>query len=153
MLSQYWLNKLHDANHRAQSITFPATRYIALFTVMPTRGTAGTELSVGAGFTAYARQALAASLANWSGTQGDGTTAASSGTTDHITNNAVVTFHAALTVAWAGIVGWGEFDASTSGNLLEFGPIVDSAGNAITRSFAIGDAVAFAPGTLKAIYA
>jgi hypothetical protein len=152
MLSQYWLNLLIDAARRGQAITFPATRHIALFTVLPTRSTAGTECAA----TGYARQALAASMANWSGTQGAGTTSASSGSgvnADRISNNVGVTFHAGIAAAWAGIVGWGDFDASSGGNLLEFGPIVDASGNAITRSFAIGDPVEFAIGTLKAIYA
>jgi hypothetical protein len=148
MLSQYWLNLLIDANLRNQAITFPATRYVGLFTVIPTRSTGGTELTTGAGFTGYARQSLAASLANWSGTQGAGTTLASSGTDDEVSNNVAVTFSASLAAAWAGVVAWGLFDAVSAGNLLEFGPIVDSNGDPITRSFAIGDAVEFAAGTL-----
>lgn len=152
MFSQYWLNLFVDANLRGQAITFPATRYVGLFTVMPTRSTGGTELSTGAGFTGYARQALAASLANWSGTQAPGSTTVSSGTTDYVTNNVVVTFSAALAVAWNGIVGWGLFDAATAGNLLEFGPIVDGSGNPITRSFFIGEAVAPPAGSLKCTY-
>jgi hypothetical protein len=148
MLSQYWLNLLIDANLRNQAITFPATRYIGLFTVLPTRSTGGTELTTGAGFTGYARQALAASLANWSGTQGAGTTSASSGTDDEVSNNVAVSFSAALAAAWAGVVGWGLFDAVSAGNLLEFGSIVNASGTPITRSFAIGDPVEFAAGTL-----
>jgi hypothetical protein len=152
MLSQYWLNLLADAAWRAQAITFPATRYLALFTVLPTRSTAGTECAVAG----YARQSLAASMANWSGTQGAGTTAASSGSgvnADRISNNVAVEFEDAASVAWSGLVGWGVYDASSGGNLLEFGPIVDASGNAITRSFAIGDAVEFAAGTLQVIFA
>jgi hypothetical protein len=150
MFSQYWLNLIHDANRRGQAIVFPATRYIALFTVMPTRNTAGTELSTGAGYTGYARQAYAASMANWSGTQGAGTTSASSGTSTDVSNNVAVEFSASLAAAWPTVVGWGEFDALTVGNLLEFDPIVDSNGDPITRSFSIGDPVSFAPGTLIA---
>jgi len=152
-MSQYWLNLIADANRRGEAITFPATRHIALFSVMPTRSTPGTEISVGAGYTGYARVALASSLANWSGTQGAGTTAVSSGTADYITNNVVVTFSATLAAAWPGIVGWGEFDASTAGNLLEFGTIVDTAGDPVTRSFATGDTVSFPVGTLRATHA
>lgn len=151
MLSQYWLNQLIDAQWRNQPITFPATRYLALFTVLPTRSTSGTECAVAG----YVRKALAASLANWSGTQGAGTTVASSGSgvnADRISNNVAVQFEDSATVAWAGIVGWGAFDALTAGNLLESGPIVDASGNPITRSFAIGDAVEFAPGTLTVIH-
>jgi hypothetical protein len=148
MLSQYWLNLLIDANLRNQAITFPATRYIGLFTVLPTRSTGGTELTTGAGFAGYARQSLASSLANWSGTQGAGTTSASSGTDDEVSNNVAVSFSAALAAAWAGVVGWGLFDAVSAGNLLEFGSIVNASGTPITRSFAIGDPVEFPAGTL-----
>jgi hypothetical protein len=45
--------------------------------------------------------------------------------------------------------GLGEFDASSGGNLLHWGEIVDSAGTPITRSFSVGDAVKFEAGTLK----
>lgn len=144
MLTDYWRNKLMDANVRAQAITFPATRYLALFTVAPTSATGGTEVVV----SGYGRISLASSLANWSGTQGDGTTSASSGTTGRITNNVTVQFEDSATVAWDGVVAWGEFDASTSGNLLEFGYLVDAVGSPITRSFSIGDLVEFAPGAL-----
>lgn len=150
-MSQYWLNKIVDADRRNQAITFPTPRYIALFTVAPTRSTAGTELTTGAGFTGYARQSFASSLTNWSGTQGAGTTSASSGANNYVTNNVAVTFSANLAAAWAGVVAWGEFDASTAGNLLEFGSIVNSSGDPITRSFAIGDPVVFAIGTLKCL--
>jgi hypothetical protein len=149
--SQYWLNKIMDAEHRGQAITFPSPRYIGLFSTLPTRSTAGTEISVGAGYTGYARVSDTPSLANWSGTQGAGTTAVSSGSgasADRISNNVAVSFSASLAAAWAGIVGFGFFDAASAGNLLEWGVIVDSNGDPITRSFVAGDAVEFAAGTL-----
>jgi hypothetical protein len=148
MLTQYWMNKLIDAEQRNQSITFPTTRWIALYSALPTRNTAGTEITTGAGYTGYARVSMDPSLTNWSGTQGAGTTLASSGTDDEVSNNVAVEFSAALAAAWPGIVGWGEFDAATAGNLLKFGSIVDSNGDPITRSFSIGDPVSFAAGTL-----
>jgi hypothetical protein len=152
MLTQYALNHLADAMRRAQSFAFPATCHWALFTVLPTRSTAGTELAA----SGYARIALAASLANWSGTQGAGTTAASSGSgvnADKISINADMEFHAAAPAAWSGIVGIGYFDAGSGGNLWEFGPIVDLAGNPITRSFFTGERVALAAGNLTARWA
>lgn len=151
-MTQYTLNLLADFMLREQAYDPPATNYVGLFTVLPTRSAGGTELAL----SGYARVALASSLANWSGTQGAGTTAASSGSgagADRITNNVTVTMHAAITVAWPSLVGWGLFDAVSAGNLLRFGTIVDSAGNPISRSFSIGDAVEFAPGTLEAIFA
>jgi hypothetical protein len=149
LLKQAWLNTMADAKYRAQAITFPATWYISLFTVAPTRSAAGTELSTGAGYTGYARQAIASSLANWSGTQSDGSTTASNGTRDYISNNVAITFSAALTAAWNGIVAFGLHDALTSGNHHEFGNIVDENGNPITVSRAVGDPLVFAPGRLR----
>lgn len=145
-LTNYWKNKLIDANLRAQSISFPATRYIALFTVAPTASSSGTEV-VASG---YARVAVTSSLTNWSGTQGAGTTSTSSGTSGEVSNNAAVTLSSSIPAAWSGIVAWGMFDASSSGNLLEFGSIVDGSGSPVTRSFSIGDAVEFAAGSLVA---
>lgn len=144
MLTDYWRNKLIDASLRNQAITFPATRYIALFTVLPTPSTGGTELSA----TGYVRQTYGSSLTSWSGTQGAGTTGVSSGTSGQSSNNVAVEIHEGVPVAWTGIVGWGLFDASTAGNLLEFGYIVDADENPITRSFSVGDPVSFSEGTL-----
>jgi hypothetical protein len=151
-LTQYWLNAVVDAMERGQAITFPATRHYGLFAVLPTRNTSGTELSAGAGYTGYARIALAASMTNWSGTQSDGSTGASNGTRDYITNNVAVSFSASLTAAWSGLVGVGQFDAPSGGNLLRWGAFTDSAGNLITRSFTIGEAVSFAPGQIRLYY-
>lgn len=138
-----------DAAYRAQSISWPATRYIALYTVMPTASSAGTELAA----SGYARVAVTSSLTNWSGTQGAGTTSASSGTSGEVSNNSTVTFSSSIAAAWTGIVGWGMLDASTSGNLWDFGAIVDGSGTPITRSFSIGDAVEFEAGALVANWA
>lgn len=72
----------------------------------------------------YARVSIAASLAAWAGTQGAGTTAASSGTSGTTSNNAAITY-ATPTGAWQGtnqyIVGTAVFDASTAGNAWWFG--------------------------------
>jgi hypothetical protein len=142
--TDYGRNKLLDAAHRNQAHGLSATRYIALFTASPTPSTGGTELAA----SGYARVQRDASLANWSGTQGAGTTVASSGTSGEISNNADVEFDDAIPAAWAGIVAWGQFDASSGGNLICYGPIVDSGGNPVTRSFATGDPVVFAAGAL-----
>ena len=148
-LKQSWLNLVIDHRYRAQAITIPATWYIGLFNVIPTRSASGTEISTGAGYTGYARQSIACSLANWSGTQGAGTTTASSGTNDYITNNVDITFSASLAAAWSGLVGFGLFDAVSGGNHREWGEIVDSGGNAITVSRAIGEPVIFEAGQLR----
>jgi hypothetical protein len=148
-LRQAWLNLLIDAEFRSQSITFPATWYVGLFTVLPTRSTAGTELTTGAGFTGYARQAMPADMTTWSGTQSDGSTTASSGTREYITNNINVSFTASLAAAWNGMVGFGMFDAVSGGNMRRWGSIVNSGGTAITISRAIGEPVIFEPGELR----
>lgn len=150
MLSQYAINKIRDAVLRAQAIGAPGTWYVGIFSTLPvSRSSAGTEISTGAGYTGYARKSMAATLAAISGTQGDGTTAASSGTNDYGSNNASMSYSAALAVAWPGLVGFGLYDASTAGNLWISGPIVNAAGTPITRSFAIGDAVVLDPATLR----
>lgn len=143
MLTNYAINKLADAALRGQPISFPATRYVALFTGLPTRAGGGAEL-VAAG---YSRVPIASSLANWSGTQGAGTTSASSGTSAQISNNIAISW-GVITVAWNMIVGIGLYDAASSGNLWDFGRIVDAEGDPITRSFGVGDTVSFAPGML-----
>jgi hypothetical protein len=150
MLSQHAINKIIDAAVRNQAVDFPDTWYVGLFSALPAnRASAGTEITTGAGYTGYARIALAASLANISGTQGDGTTAASSGTNNYVSNNALVQFIASLAAAWNGLVGVGVWDAASGGNLWISGAIVNSGGTPITRSFAIGDPVEFAAAALR----
>jgi hypothetical protein len=69
--------------------------------------------------TGYARVAIASSLANWSGTQGAGTTVASSGSSGQVSNNSAIAF-AQVTTALGLVVGVGMWDAATSGNAWEF---------------------------------
>lgn len=78
-------------------------------------GTAIVEPSGGA----YARASVAASLANFSGTQGAGTTVASSGTNGSTSNNVAITWPSP-TAQWhpagGAIVGIAVFDAANAGN-------------------------------------
>lgn len=73
---------------------------------------------------AYARVSVACSLAAWAGTQGAGTTVASSGATGQTSNNAAITF-AQATANWTtspeAIWGFALYDALTAGNLSRFG--------------------------------
>lgn len=81
-----------------------------------------TEVSTGA----YARQSVAASLANFAGTQAAGSTVASSGTTATTSNNAVITFPAATAdygAAGALVAAVVLFDALTAGNAWDICPI------------------------------
>lgn len=148
-LRQSMVNLLADWLMRAQAFSPPATWYVGLLSAAASRASAGTEITVAGGYTGYARQGVACSLANWSGTQGDGTTAVSSGSNDYVSNNVAISFSGSLAVPWNGIVGFALWDASAAGNQRLFGVITDSLGNPITRSWAAGDAVAFAPGTLR----
>jgi hypothetical protein len=112
-MSDYLENKITDHLFRGQSYTPPATLWFALFTASPNDAGGGTEVSGGS----YARASLAASLANFAGTQGAGTTTASSGTSGATSNNVAVTFPTP-TASWGTVTHIGVFDASTGGNLL-----------------------------------
>ncbi|MGA7781159.1 MAG: hypothetical protein WCA85_26100 [Paraburkholderia sp.] len=69
--------------------------------------------------TGYARVAVTSSLANWSGTQGAGTTVASSGSSGQISNNNAISF-AQVTTSLGLVVGVCMWDALTSGNCWEY---------------------------------
>lgn len=118
MLSNYLSNKLLDWLWRAQTYTPPATLYVALYTVAPSASGGGTEVSGGS----YARVGVTGSLANWAGSQGAGTTVASSGTSGTTSNNNAITFPAP-TAAWGSIAAFGVFDAASAGNLLLYGSL------------------------------
>jgi hypothetical protein len=112
-MSDYLENKLIDQLFRGQTYTFPTTLYVGLLTAAPSDTGGGTEVSGGS----YARVSVAASLANWAGTQGAGTTTASTGTNGTTSNNNAITFPAP-TANWGQITHVGVYDASTAGNLL-----------------------------------
>lgn len=137
-MSDYLENKLIDQIFRGQAYTFPATSYIGLLTVAPSDTGGGTEVSGNA----YARVAVTSSLANWAGTQGTGTTLASSGTSGTTSNNASITFPTP-TASWGTVVGFGVYDASTSGNLLFYGTL------SISKTINQGDTVTFPASSLS----
>lgn len=111
--SDYLENKLIDWLLRGQAFTPPATVYIGLLTASPADAGGGTEVTGGS----YARVAVASSLANWAGTQGAGTTVASSGSSGQTSNNAAITFPAP-TANWGVATHFGIYDAAAAGNLL-----------------------------------
>ena len=121
--TSYLINKFEDWEFRGQAFTPPATLYIALFTVAPTIAGGGTEVASGIG---YSRQAVTSNLTDWSGTQGQGTTAASSGTSGSIENNVAINFGTVGSTGWGTVVAFGVYDAATGGNLLEFAPLTTS---------------------------
>jgi hypothetical protein len=117
--SNYLENALLNATLANVSYTTPATVYTALYSVAPTDSTSGTELS-GSG---YARVSTAFSV--------------SSGVA---TNTGNVTFGPA-SADWVTAVAWSIADASTSGNILYYGPLSTAQtvlnGNSLT--FGIGN--------------
>jgi hypothetical protein len=115
--TDYAENKIVDAVFRGQPLNAPATFYVGLFTTSDNdAGSARVEVSGGS----YARVAITSSLANWAGTQGAGTTVASSGTSGTTSNNNAINF-AAPTANWGSVAGLGLFDAATGGNEWVYG--------------------------------
>ncbi len=81
-------NDFIDVYIRGQTSAKPATWTIRLYTAAPGEAGGGTEAS----YQNYAPATQAASLANFAGTQGAGTTTASTGTGGQTSNNNVLTF-------------------------------------------------------------
>jgi len=134
-LTNTYENSMIDWLMRAQTLTPPTTgAYIALFTTCPTDSTAGTEVTGGS----YARVNYAASLANWAGTQGAGTTTASSGTGGTTSNNNVITFITA-TADWGTVNCFGYMTASSGGTLIFYAALTAPRNitNGSTASFAV----------------
>lgn len=77
------VNIMLDLLLRGQAYSWPATLGLSYFSTAPTDAGGGVEHSSGN----YARIALPADMANLSGTQGPGTTVASTGTGGRISNN------------------------------------------------------------------
>lgn len=115
-----WLeNGLIDFIFRGQAApTMPSSLHFALLTAAPSDSGGGTEVSGGS----YARVAVTRSLANFAGTQGAGSTSASSGTGGVTSNNAAITF-ATPTANWGTVTHIAVYDASTGGNLVFHGAL------------------------------
>lgn len=115
--SHYLDNAVLNHVLRNVSLTSPATVYAALFTVVPTPSTSGTEVTGGS----YAR------VATTFGAPALGVS----------TNSAPVAFPTA-TANWGTVVAVGIFDAVSGGNLLYFGLLTTSKAvdNGDTASFA-----------------
>lgn len=142
-------NKIIDWLFRGQAIgitgasaaagTGPTNLYIGLLTANPTDSTAGTEVTGNA----YARVTVASSMANWAGTQGAGTTVASSGSSGTTSNNAVVTFPTPTPSGWGVVTGVGIYDAVSGGNLLIYSALT------VSKTINPGDAVTFPAASLS----
>lgn len=133
--SDYLENKMVDHIFRAQTFAAPTTLYISLYTGAPSDSGGGTEVSGGS----YARVSVTCSLANWAGTQGAGTTVASSGSSGTTSNNNAITFPTS-SASWGLCTHFGIHDAASAGNLLFEGALTSSVtiGSGETRSFAAG---------------
>ena len=128
-LSNYLETKLLDHVFGATAYTAPATVYIALFTTLPGEaGTGGTEVSGGS----YARASVTNNTTNW-----PNATAADPSTKK---NGAAINF-TTPTADWGTVVGFGIYDASSSGNLLWFGSLTSNQtiNNGNTVSFSVND--------------
>lgn len=108
-LTNFAENKLIDFI-RGQTLTLPASWHFGLCSAADDTG--ATEVTG----TGYARVALARSLTNYSGTQGAGTTAASSGQSHETRNNVALTWPAAGAGGWTTATKLAVFDASTGGD-------------------------------------
>ena len=111
--TNYLENKIIDWLFRGQAFAPPSTLHFALFTASASDSGVGTEVTGGG----YARVSVAASLSNFSGTQGPSTTTASNGITGTTSNNVAITYPAP-TGNWGQVVGMGIFDSATGGNML-----------------------------------
>ncbi len=121
-------------NHvfRTTSYTAPTNTYIGLLSTCPTTSSLGTELS-GNGYTRSS--AIAKADASWTYTA-----ATSSNSTSTITNAAAISFPTVTGSSWT-VNCFGVYDASSSGNLLYFGPVTGAPVTVTvgaTASFAIG---------------
>jgi len=106
MPNSYYLdNIILDYKYGNQTPTSIPTRYLALFTTMPSPSGGQIEVTGGS----YARVTITNNLTNFP--------AASSGSK----RNAIAFTFPAPTADWGIVLGAGFFDASTSGNLLDYG--------------------------------
>ena len=109
----YLENQVIDTIFRAQATSLGANIFIGLSTAACSDSSVGTEVSGGS----YARVSVARSLANWAGTQGAGTTVASTGTGGVTSNNNTITFPTP-SAGWGVVTHVFAADASTGSNIL-----------------------------------
>lgn len=141
-LSDFLENKLVDQLFRGQSAPTTSTLHVGLLTAAPSDSGGGTEVSGNN----YGRVAVTSSLANWSGTQGSGTTTASSGTGGATSNNVAITFPTP-SGNWGTVSHFAVYDAATGGNLLFYGALT------ISKTINENDTVSFPAGSLVVTFA
>lgn len=136
VLTDYAENKIYDALLRNQALGNPATWHIALSTALRSDSAGPTE-PAGNG---YARAPIAASLANFSGTQGAGTTVSSTGSDGTGENNVAINFPTS-TGAWGDIKSVWFMDASSAGNgwiSIDLAASLNVSGAGFTLAFSAG---------------
>lgn len=141
-MSDYLENKLIDQLFRGQTAPSTTNLYVGLLTAAPSDSGGGTEVTGNN----YGRVTVASSLANWAGTQGSGTTTASSGTGGATSNNNSITFPTP-SGTWGTVTHFGIYDASSSGNLLFYGALT------IAKTINQSDTVTFPAGSLAITFA
>ena len=110
VITDHGENKHLDNAIRGQANAYPSTWHLALGT--NTCSDAGSPTEPG---DTYARQAVAASLANWAASDGAGTTVASTGTSGTTSNNNVIPYPESG-AAWGNLQSVWFMDAASAGN-------------------------------------
>lgn len=140
-LSDYVENNAVDYIFRAQTWTIAADFHVGLSTAACSDSSVGTEVTGGS----YGRVAVTRSLANWAGTQGAGTTSASSGTGGVTSNNGAISFPTP-SAGWGTVTHFFISDASSGGNLIVCAALTSS------KTINSGDSVSFAAGALTVTF-
>jgi hypothetical protein len=124
--SDYLEAAVLDHVFKLATYTAPASLYVALFTAAPSDSGGGTEVSGNA----YARVQVTNDSTTWSRA------------TSTVSNIIAITFAAPSPSAWGTVTHYGVFDASSAGNLIDWGALTNA------RSTAVGVALSFAIGAL-----
>lgn len=122
-LSDYASNKLIDLVFRAQAFTWPGNVIVRLMTSPPSNAGGGNEVPAGGG---YVSQSVPSSLTAWSGTQGAGSTTASTGTSGRTSNNSPIVYPAP-TSAWGTVSHVAVSDGAGAGANLLYWRAMDNA--------------------------
>lgn len=129
-LTNYAEKKILEHSVGKTTWTKPTSVWVGLFTALPDDTTAGTEVASNG----YARKEVVGS--GWN--EAVQTSAAS-----YISNASAITFNTATGTGWTSVIGVGIFDASTSGNLIWWGPLTAA------KTVNNGDTFQFATGALS----
>jgi hypothetical protein len=130
-------NQIIDQIMRAQATGLGANVFVGLSTAACSDSSVGTEVSGGS----YARVSVARSLANWAGTQGAGTTVASTGTGGQTSNNGVITFPTP-SAGWGTVTHVFVADAASGSNVIFCTPLT------VSKTINSGDTVTFPAASL-----